>query len=57
MAVAIMAVRQRLIGLSSDVKPTTVPIGTRFFEIDTCITYVTYDGTNWARLGIEEYRW
>ena len=57
MAVKLISIRQAFIGLSSDTKPITVPIGSRFFEIDTCVTYITYDGTNWVRFAIEEYRW
>jgi hypothetical protein len=36
------------IGLSGDVKPTGVLIGSTFWASDTNVTYVTYDGTNWS---------
>ncbi len=47
----------RYFGASTDTKPTTevskdiavaVPVGSTFFEYDTGILYVTYDGTNWV---------
>ncbi len=36
-------------GLSTDVKPTNVPIGSTFKETDTATPFVTYDGTNWVQ--------
>lgn len=39
---------QRFIGLSSDTKPTTVPVGSTFYEYDTGIFFICYDGTNWT---------
>jgi hypothetical protein len=47
----------RYFGSSTDTKPTTennhidasiVPVGSTFYEYDTGLLYVTYDGTNWA---------
>ena len=49
MAVKFMATIKRWIGLSTDTKPTTVPVGSKFFEYDTRKTFLTYDGTNWIR--------
>jgi len=43
---------KRWIGLSTDTKPTSAPIGSTFFEYDTKDNYVTYDGgTNWSKTG------
>ena len=38
----------RHIGLSTDTKPTDSPVGSTFYEYDTGVLYITYDGTNWA---------
>lgn len=38
----------KYIGASTDDKPTSVPIGSTFFEYDTGDLYICYDGTNWA---------
>ena len=47
----------RYFGASTDTKPTTegssdvlvaIPVGSTFFEYDTGVLYVTYDGTNWV---------
>jgi len=49
MAVILLRVIQRWIGLSSDAKPTTAPAGSTFHEYDTGLTWITYDdGTNWV---------
>ena len=48
MAVSLIATIQRYIGLSSDGKPTGVPVGSTFLEYDTRATFITYDGTNWT---------
>ena len=42
----------KYIGLAADTKPTeakegAIP-GSTFFEHDTGVLYVTYDGTNWV---------
>lgn len=37
----------RWTGLSTDGKPTGVPVGSTFREYDTRILWETYDGTNW----------
>jgi hypothetical protein len=37
-------------GLSTDVKPTDVPIGSTFKETDTGNVYETADGTNWFQI-------
>ena len=40
---------KKYIGLSTDTKPTTeIPPGSTFFEYDTGVLYVCYDGTLWA---------
>lgn len=49
MAVILLRVIQRWIGLSSDAKPTAAPTGSTFHEYDTGLTWITYDdGTNWV---------
>jgi hypothetical protein len=42
------SIREYRYGLSSDTKPTGLPIGSEFYAYDSGLTYVTYDGTNWA---------
>ncbi len=47
-----MAIREtaisRYVGVSSESKPTTsVPVGSTFYEYDTGVMFITYDGTNW----------
>jgi len=49
MAVAKIATRSRWIGLASDTKPTSSPVGSTFTEYDTKDYYVTYDGANWTK--------
>lgn len=45
----------RYLGLSTDTKPTKAthdtPAGSTFYEYDTGIMYITYDGTNWVVKG------
>lgn len=52
MAVKFIASISRWIGLAADTKPVaasaSVPVGSTFYEYDTGVTYITYDGTNWA---------
>lgn len=49
MAVLRMATIKRFIGLSSDTKPTDdIPPGSTFYEYDTGILFLCYDGTNWT---------
>jgi len=50
MAVLLETTIQRFIGLSTDTKPTGVPVGSRYYEYDTRVAFVTYDGTNWVTL-------
>lgn len=38
---------QYYVGTSADTKPTGVPPGSRCFETDTGLWYITRDGTNW----------
>ena len=53
MAVLKEATIARWIGLSTDTKPTGVPVGATFYEYDTKLWYKTYDGTNWAVLALD----
>ena len=53
MAVKLVTGIQRYIGLSTDTKPTSVPVGSTFHEYDSKLTYVTYDGTNWSKYAYE----
>lgn len=48
MAVKFLAAYQRYVGLSTDTKPTSVPVGSTFLEYDTSALYITYDGTLWV---------
>ena len=48
MAVTLITTIQRFIGTSADTKPTGVPPGSLFWEHDTDIESICYDGTNWA---------
>jgi len=41
----------RFIGLSTDIKPTSVVIGSTFYAYDTELMYITPDGTNWVVKG------
>ena len=38
----------RYTGLSTDTKPTGVPVGSTYYEYDTRDMRITYDGTNWV---------
>ncbi len=49
MAVKFITSHKNFIGLSTDTKPTSVPVGSKFFEYDKIKTFITYDGTNWIR--------
>jgi hypothetical protein len=48
MAVKFIGSIQRYVGLAADTKPTGVPVGSEFYEYDTRIRYITYDGTLWT---------
>lgn len=48
MAVILTTTIHHFMGLSTDIKPTDVPIGSDFWESDTNITYRCHDGTNWV---------
>ncbi len=39
---------KKYVGTSFDTKPTTVGFGSTFWEYDTRVLYITYDGTNWV---------
>jgi hypothetical protein len=41
---------ERFIGLSTDTKPTGVPVGSKFYEYNTRVYFVTHDGTNWVTM-------
>ena len=38
----------KYIGDTGDDKPTNVPVGSTYFNRETGIMYITYDGTNWS---------
>ena len=38
----------RYIGLSSETKPSPVPVGSTYYAYDTGVMYITYNGTNYA---------
>jgi hypothetical protein len=48
MTVIRTGVIQTYIGSSADTKPTSVPVGSTFWEHDTDFEWVCYDGTNWS---------
>lgn len=40
---------KKFVGLSTDTKPTTgIPAGSTFYEYDTGVLFICYDGTNWS---------
>jgi len=39
---------QKWIGPSTDVKPTSAPVGSKYLEYDTGDEYICYDAVNWA---------
>jgi hypothetical protein len=55
MAVKLLTNVTKYMGLSTDTKPTSVLIGSTFFEYDTSSSYRTYDGTNWVIESIGSY--
>ena len=38
----------RYIGLSTDAKPTSIPVGSTYYAYDTGVMYITYTGSLWA---------
>lgn len=48
MTVKYVTTVRKYTGLSTDTKPTTVPVGSTFYEYDTNYLWITYDGTNWS---------
>ena len=49
MTVIMVTTIKRFVGLSSDTKPTSdIPPGSTFYEYDTGVMFICYDGTNWA---------
>lgn len=48
MSVILETTIRRYIGDTADAKPTGVPAGSTYFDRQTSILYVTYDGTNWV---------
>lgn len=55
MAVVLISTIQNFIGLSTDTKPSSVPVGSTFWEYDTNKNYINYDGTNWAEMASYDY--
>ncbi len=53
MGVTIFNPNKNFIGLSTDTKPGDSPSGSTFWEYDTGVTYITYDGTNWVMKPME----
>ena len=51
MAVQLITTIKRFIGASTDTKPTDAPPGSTFYEYDTNLMCITYDGTNWTAKG------
>lgn len=49
MTVKLIVTIKNFIGLSTDSKPTGVPVGSTFYEYNTGNRYITHDGTNWAK--------
>ena len=47
MTVSYITTMKKFVGLSTDTKPTDVPIGSSFWCYDTGVMLKTYDGTNW----------
>ena len=50
MAITLNGANADYMGLSTDTKPTNVPVNTLFLELDTGDFYY-YDGTEWAKVG------
>lgn len=53
MTVSLITTIKNFTGLSTDTKPTSVPIGSTFWAYDTNILFKTYDGTNWEPFDIK----
>jgi len=51
MAVKLVTTIKEYTGLSTDTKPTEVPLRSIYFEYNTKARYITYDGTNWKKMG------
>ena len=49
MTVKIIKSAYRYLGLSTDTKPTEVPVGSVFKETDTLDVFICYDGTLWTK--------
>jgi hypothetical protein len=47
MAVYLIQNAESYVGASTDTKPSSVPVGSIFYEYDTHKRFRTYDGTNW----------
>jgi len=52
MTINLLRTVKHFIGLSTDTKPTGVPIGSDFWAYDTGVLFVTYDGTNWIAYSV-----
>ena len=55
MSAYLETVIKRFVGLSGDTKPTSVPVGSYYWEADTNILYKTYDGTNWISQAVRSF--
>ncbi len=53
MAVKFIATINTWVGLSTDTKPTSVRVGSKFYAYDKYLTYITHDGTNWVKYKYE----
>ena len=50
MAVILLGDSTKYVGLSTDTKPVGVMAGTIFYESNSQLTYICYDGTNYGVL-------
>lgn len=53
MAVKLITTIKDYIGASTDIKPTGVEPGSKFWAYDIDQEYISYDGTNWAATGVK----
>lgn len=55
MTVVLESTIKRYIGDTIDAKPTSVPVGSTYYDRQTQILYITYDGTNWVVKDARQY--
>ena len=48
MTVILISTPKAYIGDTADAKPTSVSVGSTYYDRQTGLDYITYDGTNWA---------